>query len=104
MFACRQLNPAHKPKPARSARLKSCPVTNQTAGTRWPEDQLYPPTSSRTFGDLRAEVLGQQHFRRHPRHQRAIGVIDLQLQADGLDVAFAPADVALRGEVALHRL
>ena len=53
---------------------------------------------------LRRQVFRQQHLGGHAGDQRAVGVVDLQLQADGLDVALAAADVALGGEVALHRL
>src|SRR5580704_17244979 len=50
------------------------------------------------------QIRRQQHLGGHTRNQRAVRIVDLQLQADGLDVALAPADIALRCEVALHRL
>ena len=39
-----------------------------------------------------------QHFRRHARHERALGILETNFQHNGLDVALTPADVALRGE------
>src|SRR5580698_7003351 len=46
------------------------------------------------------QILRQQHFCRHAGNQLTIRVVDFQLQADRLDIAFTPAYVALRGEVA----
>src|SRR5208337_2705583 len=48
-------------------------------------------------------MLWQQDFGGHAGNERAIGVVNLQLQADGLDITHAAADVTLGGKIALHR-
>src|SRR5579863_895241 len=65
---------------------------------------LNETSSSRTFSYVLRDVVGQQHFGGHAGNHRPIGIVDLQLQADGLDVALAAADVALRRVIALHGL
>src|SRR5271165_154904 len=49
------------------------------------------------------QMLWQQDFGGHPGNQRAIGVVNLQLQTNGLDVTLAAADVTLGGKIAFHR-
>src|SRR5690348_10100740 len=60
--------------------------------------------SSRALRNFCCELFRQQDFSGHAGNERAVGIVDLKLQANGLDVALAPTDVALGGEVALDGL
>src|SRR4029450_11957517 len=43
----------------------------------------------------------QEHVRRHPDRETAVGVVDAQAHFERADVALRAADVALRGEAAV---